>query len=55
LGRRDVGDTIELDALGALRAGMRSTWLNRGGLDWPRDESPHATVSDLRQLCALLE
>jgi HAD superfamily hydrolase (TIGR01549 family) len=49
-----VGDDIELDALGALRAGMQSIWLNRGGLDWPHDELPHATVRDLRQLCAML-
>ncbi len=49
-----VGDDIELDALGALRAGMQSIWLNRGGLDWPHEETPHATVSDLRQLCELL-
>jgi HAD superfamily hydrolase (TIGR01509 family) len=49
-----VGDDIELDALGALRAGMQSIWLNRRGLDWPHDETPHATVSDLRQLCSIL-
>ena len=48
-----IGDDAELDALGGMRAGMQSIWLNRAGLDWPHQEAPHATVRDLRQLCAL--
>lgn len=49
-----VGDDPAADALGALRAGMQVAWLNRGGHEWAHDERPHATVSDLHQLCALL-
>lgn len=30
-----VGDSIELDVLGAQRAGLRSCWLNREGEPWP--------------------
>lgn len=30
-----VGDDIEMDALGALRAGLRSCWINRRGERWP--------------------
>jgi putative hydrolase of the HAD superfamily len=33
-----VGDDIELDVLGASRAGLRSCWINREGLDWPYAE-----------------
>ncbi len=50
-----VGDDMELDALGALRAGMQSVWLNRAGRHWPHQESPDAVISDLRELCAILD
>ncbi len=33
-----VGDDIELDVLGASRAGLLSCWINRDGLDWPHAE-----------------
>lgn len=46
-----IGDDKELDALGAMRAGMQSVWLNRGTQDWTHEERPHATVADLHQLC----
>lgn len=49
-----VGDDPALDVLGALRAGMQTVWVNRGGLDWQHEQQPHASVTDLRQLCALL-
>lgn len=34
-----VGDHIEMDVLGAARAGLRTCWLDRDGLQWP-----HANV-----------
>ena len=38
-----VGDDIEMDVLGAHRAGLRACWINRAGddgvsRDWPRDD-----------------
>lgn len=33
-----VGDHIEMDVLGAARAGLRSCWINREALDWPHDD-----------------
>lgn len=32
-----VGDDVEMDVVGAHRAGLRSCWINRGAHDWPRD------------------
>jgi putative hydrolase of the HAD superfamily len=50
-----VGDDAELDGRGALDAGMQLAWVNRTGLAWPDPtRRPHAVVTDLRQLCALL-
>lgn len=49
-----VGDDPALDVLGALRAGMQTVWVNRGGLDWQHEQQPHASVTDLGQLCSLL-
>ncbi|MBK0392982.1 HAD family hydrolase [Ramlibacter algicola] len=49
-----VGDDATLDVIGAVNAGMQAVWVNRDGHQWTYDEPPHATVSDLRQLCALL-
>ncbi|MEG3789564.1 HAD-IA family hydrolase [Lysobacter sp. CCNWLW3] len=37
-----VGDDIELDVVGAQRAGLRSCWINRVGDDGRRREWPHA-------------
>lgn len=48
-----IGDDMELDALGAMRAGMQAAWLNRRAQDWTHQERPHATVADLHQLCDL--
>jgi FMN hydrolase / 5-amino-6-(5-phospho-D-ribitylamino)uracil phosphatase len=48
-----IGDDKELDTLGALRAGMQAVWLNRGAQDWTHEDRPHATVTDLHQLCDL--
>lgn len=50
-----VGDDAQLDVLGALNAGMQTAWVNRVRNEWVHEAQPHATVSDLRQLCALLQ
>jgi putative hydrolase of the HAD superfamily len=51
-----VGDDPELDIRGALAAGLRAAWLNRGGQPWPHvSDQPHATVADLSELCRLLQ
>lgn len=33
-----VGDHIEMDVLGAARAGLRSCWIDREARDWPHDD-----------------
>lgn len=33
-----VGDDVEMDVVGAHRAGLRSVWLNREGRRWPRED-----------------
>lgn len=33
-----VGDHVEMDIVGAARAGLRTCWLNRDGQPWPRDD-----------------
>ena len=49
-----VGDDAALDVLGALGAGMQTVWVNRDGHAWKHATHPHATVTDLSQLCQLL-
>ena len=49
-----VGDDSALDVLGALGAGMQTVWVNREGHAWKHTDQPHATVTDLSQLCQLL-
>ena len=51
-----IGDDAELDAAGALRAGMQVAWLNRDGGAWPpaHADAPQAMVRDLAALCRLL-
>ena len=51
-----VGDDAAMDAQGAVAAGMQAVWINRTGQPWPHGDVqvPHATVHDLRGLCALL-
>lgn len=39
-----VGDDIEMDVVGAHRAGLRSCWINRPGADGRRRQWPHADV-----------
>src|SRR3546814_18340792 len=33
-----VGDHIEMDVLGAARAGLRSCWIDRESRDWPHED-----------------
>lgn len=33
-----VGDHIEMDVVGAARAGLRTCWINRDAHDWPHDD-----------------
>lgn len=49
-----VGDDPALDVLGALAAGMQAVWVNRDGKSWAHEAQPHATVSHLGELCAML-
>ncbi len=46
-----IGDDAVLDVLGALNAGMQTAWLNRDERAWGHEETPHITVTSLRQLC----
>lgn len=47
-----IGDDAQLDAQGAMAAGMHAVWLNRGGVAWPCEgRMPHVTVASLAQLC----
>ncbi len=39
-----VGDNIEMDVLGAARAGLRSCWLNRGDMVHQPGQWPHADI-----------
>ncbi len=50
-----VGDDAALDVLGGHNAGMQTVWVNRAELVWAHETRPHETVTDLAQLCALLE
>jgi len=49
-----VGDDALLDVLAALDAGMQSVWVNRSGLAWQHERSPHLAVSSLDALCDAL-
>lgn len=46
-----VGDDPQLDVVGAMRAGMRAAWLNRGAKQWPAHlPPPSLTISTLEDL-----
>ena len=49
-----IGDDASLDVLGALNAGMQAVWLNRSGHVWQHAGQPHLTVTNLTQLCDVL-
>jgi putative hydrolase of the HAD superfamily len=51
-----VGDDIEMDVVGAHRAGLRSCWLNRDGQPWPHDSiRPDLQFTDLAALADWLD
>lgn len=51
-----VGDHIEMDALGATRAGLRSCWINREGQSWTHDTlRPDLEFTDLTALADWLD
>ena len=46
-----VGDDVELDVVGAARAGLRTCWIDRRGEHWPRDDlRPDLHFTDLAAL-----
>jgi len=51
-----VGDSLAADVEGASRLGMRTVWVNRGGLRRrPTDPAPDAEARDLRELPSIVE
>ncbi len=51
-----VGDHVDMDVIGAARAGLRSCWINREGMRWERDEPrPDLEFSNLTALADWLE
>ncbi|HEY5849816.1 MAG TPA: HAD-IA family hydrolase [Lysobacter sp.] len=51
-----VGDDIEMDVVGAYRAGMRSCWINRDGARWPHpDLRPDLEFTTLAALADWLD
>jgi putative hydrolase of the HAD superfamily len=51
-----VGDDIEMDVVGAHRAGLRSCWLNREGARWPHaDVCPDLEFTTLAELADWLD
>lgn len=49
-----VGDDATLDVLGALNAGMQAVWVNREDHLWPHEQQPDLVVTNLTELCELL-
>lgn len=51
-----VGDDIEMDVVGAHRAGLRSCWINRDGRTWPHAAlRPDLEFTDLAALADWLD
>ena len=51
-----VGDDIDMDVVGAHRAGLRSCWLNRTGAAWPHaDVQPDLQFTTLAELADWLD
>ncbi len=51
-----VGDDIELDVVGAARAGLRTCWIDRRGEAWPREDiRPDLHFPDLAALADWLD
>ena len=50
-----IGDDAHLDGVGAIDAGMQFAWVRREGQAWDHaPRQPHLTLSDLRDVCVLL-
>ena len=49
-----VGDTFERDVEGAVAAGIRAVWIDRGSSGKPRSDVPHTRVGSLDELVELL-
>jgi putative hydrolase of the HAD superfamily len=46
-----IGDDPQLDVVGAMRAGMRAAWINRGARQWPAHlPPPSLTIATLEDL-----
>ena len=50
-----VGDDVAMDVVGALDAGMQAAWVNRAGGAWPHARRPQVEVTELADLCLLLQ
>lgn len=51
-----VGDHVDLDVVGAARAGLRSCWLNRDGAQWPHEHlRPDLEFTTLTELADWLD
>ncbi|GAB1596681.1 HAD family hydrolase [Lysobacter claricitrinus] len=51
-----VGDDVELDVVGAARAGLRTCWIDRRDERWPRDDMrPDLHFTDLAALADWLD
>jgi len=51
-----VGDDVELDVVGAHRAGLRTCWINRERLAWPREDiAPDLAFDSLAGLADWLD
>lgn len=51
-----VGDSIEMDVVGAYHAGLRSCWINREGMRWPHESlRPDLEFTSLAELADWLD
>jgi len=50
-----VGDDVELDVRGAMRAGLRGCWINRQAQTWPHREQPDQQFATLSALADWLD
>ena len=49
-----VGDSMEIDVMGARKVGARSVWLNRNGHSSPSDSAPDLEVPSLAELVEVI-
>lgn len=50
-----IGDSFQNDIVGAKRAGVKSVWLNRQGMNNEAEQQPDFEISSLRELTKVLE